>query len=307
MNEPLPENIARLQEAISVLEEKRAILGDAVVNSSLAALREQLVQAEAALRQREEVSAPRLVTCLAVQLSIRDRDSAQSYNQGYNAVEYTFNLLGEVVRQYNGTVHEVSESQMLAFFSGGHDDPSRSAYAALSIRQKLSEYSTELEQKGVGNLSFRLGVNIGLLALGNLTSAISGDATTVNIALGLAQAAPTNTILITQQLQTYLTDNFIVEAGAPVEVAQKRIPTYQLTGARQTVQVQRRETLPDMPFMGRDAAIRTVLRQIEQFSAGNVIIVSGEAGLGKSRLIEEFRQAAPMLQWLTMYSEQLPI
>src|SRR6266851_7160555 len=203
MNELLPENIARLQEAISVLEEKRALLGDAVVNSSLAALREQLVQAEAALRQREETSAPRLVTCLAVQLAIRDRD----VSQGYNAVEYTFNLLGEVVRQYNGTVHEVSDNSMLAFFSGGHDDPSRAAYAALSIRQKLSEYSTELEQKGGGNVSFRVGLNIGMLALGNLTSAISGDATTVNVALALAQAALANTILISQQIHTYLTDN----------------------------------------------------------------------------------------------------
>src|SRR5258708_10606229 len=293
MTELLPENIARLQEAMSVLEEKRAILGDAVVNSSLAALREQVVQAEAALRQREEISAPRLVTCLAVHLAIRDRD----VSQGYTAVEYTFNLLGEVIRQYNGTVQEVSDSSMLRFFSGGHDDPSRAAYAALSIRQKLTEFSTELEQKGGGNVSFRVGLNIGMLALGNLTSAISGDATTVNVALALAQAALANTILISQQIHTYLTDNFIVEPGAAVEVAQKRIPTFQLGGARQTVQVQRRETLPDMPFLGRDAAIPTVLRQIEQFSAGNVIIVSGEAGLGKSRLISEICHAAPMLQW----------
>src|SRR5258708_8120643 len=103
MTELLPENIARLQEAISVLEEKRAILGDAVVNSSLAALREQLVQAEAALRQREEISAPRLVTCLAVHLAIRDRDGSQ----GSNAVEYTSNLPADAILQSTRTPHQV--------------------------------------------------------------------------------------------------------------------------------------------------------------------------------------------------------
>src|SRR5579859_4397582 len=161
MNEPLPDNIARLQEAIAVLEEKRGILGDAVVNASQAALREQLIAAEAARRQREEISAPRLVTCLAIHIAVRDHEPGQ----GYNSVEYSFSLLGEIVRQHNGAVHEVADGGMLAFFSGGADDPSRAAYAALMIRQKLNEYSAELEQKGRGSVNFRVGLNIGMLAV----------------------------------------------------------------------------------------------------------------------------------------------
>src|SRR5262249_32674389 len=143
--------------------------------------------------------------------------------------------------------------------------------------------------------------------LGNLSSAVNGDAATVNVALALAQAALTNTILISQQIYTYLTDNFIVEIAAPVEVAQKRIPTFQLGAARQTGQVQLPDTLPELPSLGGDVAIRTLWRQIEQFSAGSVIVVSGEPGLGKSRLVNETRQAAPMLQWLTVYCESMPI
>src|SRR4051812_36109279 len=183
----LPSNqVSLLQQAIAALESQRATLGDAVVDASLVVLRAQLLQAEAALQPREEYGAPRLIACLSVSLLTRDNNSYH----GRRILDFSFNVIVEVIRQYNGIVHGVGDSGIVALFSGGADDPTRAAYAALAIRQKLQEYSGELEDVGEGAISYRAGLNMGMLAMSTDSGPIIGDTTTLDLAEYLAQTAP---------------------------------------------------------------------------------------------------------------------
>src|SRR5258708_15944152 len=247
MTELPSDQVALLQQAIAALQGQRSILGDAVVDASLTALREQLIKAEKAVQQHEQTSDPRLVSCLVVKLVTQDRDP----EHGLRVMEYSFNLLAEIVRQYGGSVQDVAGNVLISLFSGVADDPTRAAHAALQMRQKVHDYGAELEQTGQGSISFRAGLNIGMLTVSMSTNAIQGETATLNIAYALAQAAPSNTILVSQQIQTYLSDGFNMQSAMPIDVAQKRVFTYQLVDARQMVQAQHRDSLPEPPFLGR--------------------------------------------------------
>ncbi len=292
--------VTLLQNAIAALEAQRAVLGDAVVDASLLALRAQLAQAEAANASHGftgtsqsgtpgENAAPRLVSCLIVSLVTQDRTT----QQGLKVLDHSFNVLAEIVRQFDGAVQDIAGNTLIAMFSGGADDPARAAYSALEMRQKIHEYSVELEQKGVGSISFRAGLHIGMTVLETTTS--------------LARAAPPGAILVSQQIQPYLAHDFALQGAAVLELEQKRIPTYQLVEALQVTQVQHRNVLPQSPLIGRNREIQTILQQLEEFNPSSVFVISGEAGLGKTRLVAEVRRAAPILQWIVVSCEGLPI
>src|SRR5258708_36299542 len=121
MTELPSDQVALLQQAIAALQGQRSILGDAVVDASLTALREQLTQAEKALQQHEQTSDPRLVSCLVVKLVTQDRDP----EHGLRVMEYSFNLLAEIVRQYGGTVQQICGDALTSLFYRVGDDPTR--------------------------------------------------------------------------------------------------------------------------------------------------------------------------------------
>jgi class 3 adenylate cyclase/tetratricopeptide (TPR) repeat protein len=301
MNELSSNQAEVLKQAIAALESQRSTLGDAVVEASLVALRAQLAQVEAALQRREEGRSPRLMTCLVANLITRDKDPSR----GLKVLDHGFSLVAETVRLYGGTVQGVRGNYLVALFSGGADDPARAAHAALEMHQQILDFSTEREKSGHGGITFRAGLNIGTLEPG--TAQPKGETGTVDIAGVLSQYAPPNTILVSQQIRTYLNDGFTFQTGAIVELGQKRIQTYRLVDARKASQIQRRGVSLEIPFLGRHNEMRTILRQIEQFSEGGVIVLTGESGLGKTRLVEEVRAAAPVIQWLDVRCNIAPV
>ncbi len=304
MNELQANQALVLQQAIAALEAQRATLGDAVVEASLVALRAQLAQIESASQQRSEAIAPRLMTCLVVNLVTRDKDPSR----GLKILDHGFNLVAETARVYSGTVQGVRGNYLVALFSGGADDPVRAAHAALEMRQKLLEFSIEREKAGHGSITFRAGLNIGTVAPG--ISVPKGETGTIDVAGVLSQYAPPNAILISQQVHAYLTDGFNFQTSASVEIGRKRIPTYRLIDARAAPQLQQRRGVSlQAPFLGRSNEMRTILKQIEQFGEGQggVIVVAGESGLGKTRLVTEVRRAAPMIQWLDAHCQVAPV
>src|SRR5579859_7856119 len=137
-----------LHQAIAALEAQRAVLGDAVVDASLLALRTQLTQIAHAETTHATTgedhwagsgqgAAPRLATCLIASLVTQDRTT----QQGLKVLDHSFNVLAEIVRQFDGAVQDIAGNTLIALFSGGSDDPARAAYSALEMRQKIHEYS----------------------------------------------------------------------------------------------------------------------------------------------------------------------
>src|SRR5262249_19775882 len=141
------------------------------------------------------------------------------------------------------------------------------------------------------SLENRTGVNTGEVVAGDPTAGqrltVGG---TVNVAARLEQAAADGEGLICE-----LTLRSVEDAGTipPVEPLQvkgksKRVRAYQLIGVSRGDAIRRRV---DLPFVGRDEEVRRLLDTFARVlgsSRCEVVTILGQAGLGKSRLIEEF-------------------
>lgn len=173
------------------------------------------------------------------------------------------------------------------------DDARRALAAALGMRRALARLNEELNATLGIELTTRIGVNTGQVVAGSDTTArqalVSGE--TVNIAARLEQNAGPGEILIGPE--TLL-------AAGPTVRAEPTGPL-RLKGKRDSVEAHRLLALGaddpellrrfDVPFVGRDAERRALDAALEDAVGGGgagLLRVTGEAGIGKTRLVREW-------------------
>lgn len=173
------------------------------------------------------------------------------------------------------------------------DDARRALAAALGMRRALARLNEELDATLGIELTTRIGVNTGQVVAGSDTTArqalVSGE--TVNIAARLEQNAGPGEILIGPE--TLL-------AAGPTVRAEPTGPL-RLKGKRDSVEAHRLLALGaddpellrrfDVPFVGRDAERRALDAALERAARGGgagLLRVTGEAGIGKTRLVREW-------------------
>ncbi|MGW9186635.1 adenylate/guanylate cyclase domain-containing protein [Streptomyces rubiginosohelvolus] len=173
------------------------------------------------------------------------------------------------------------------------DDARRALAAALGMRRALARLNEELTATLGIELAIRIGVNTGQVVAGSDRTArqalVSGE--TVNIAARLEQNAGRGEILIGP--------GTLLAAG-PTVTAEPTGPL-RLKGKRDSVEAHRLLALGaddpellrrfDVPFVGRDAerrALDTALERTVREGAAGLLRVTGEAGIGKTRLVREW-------------------
>ncbi|MFK0186792.1 adenylate/guanylate cyclase domain-containing protein [Streptomyces rubiginosohelvolus] len=173
------------------------------------------------------------------------------------------------------------------------DDARRALAAALGMRRALARLNEELAATLGIELAIRIGVNTGQVVAGSDRTArqalVSGE--TVNIAARLEQNAGRGEILIGP--------GTLLAAG-PTVTAEPTGPL-RLKGKRDSVEAHRLLALGaddpellrrfDVPFVGRDAerrALDTALERAVREGAAGLLRVTGEAGIGKTRLVREW-------------------
>ncbi len=225
-----------------------------------------------------------------------------------------FELLIEPVYRYEGTVARLMGDAILAFFGApiAHEnDPERACRAALEIVGGASQYAARLEQeRGLCGFNVRVGINTGLVVVGEVGSDLRveytamGDA--INLAARIEAAAQPGTVLITEATHRLIAPLFETEVLGPLGVKGKAAPvhTWRLQGPR--VQPERVRGLESRgissPLVGREAELQVISNCIDRLldGQGGILSIIGEAGVGKSRLMAEIHQnaAAAPLQWL---------
>ena len=225
-----------------------------------------------------------------------------------------FELLIEPVYRYEGTVARLMGDAILAFFGApiAHEnDPERACRAALEIVEGARQYAARLErERMISGFNVRVGINTGLVVVGEVGSDLRveytamGDA--INLAARMESAARPGTVLITEATHRLIAPLFETEALGPLEVKGKAAPvhTYRLQGPR--VQPERVRGLESRgissPLVGRDTELQVISNCIDRLlnGQGSILSIIGEAGVGKSRLMAEIHQnaAAAPLQWL---------
>ena len=119
---------------------------------------------------------------------------------------------------------------------------------------------------------------------------------TVNLAARMEQVAQPGAVYLTENTYRAVRDYVECEPVGPVEVKGKSEPVATYRAVREMPTRSRLEVAAARgltPFVGREEELASLRRSFEQVKqgAGQVVFLSGEAGIGKSRLLLEFRRS----------------
>jgi class 3 adenylate cyclase/tetratricopeptide (TPR) repeat protein len=205
-----------------------------------------------------------------------------------------FSAMRRVLERHGGAVEKYIGDAIMAVFGLPklhEDDALRAVRATLEMRTALQDLNLRLQAAWGVTLENRTGVNTGEVVAGDLTAGqrlATGD--TVNVAARLEQAAPAGEVLIGETTFRSVKEAVVVQPVEPLQLKGKstKVPAYRLISVSSAEVMTRRA---DLPVVGRDDELRHLLDAFVRTLEGShceVVTVLGHAGLGKSRLIEEF-------------------
>jgi class 3 adenylate cyclase/tetratricopeptide (TPR) repeat protein len=209
-----------------------------------------------------------------------------------------FDEMRGALEKHGGTVEKYIGDAIMAVFGlprVHEDDAHRAVRAAAEMRERLAELNEELDERWGVTVGNRTGVNTGEVVAGDPTTGqrlVTGD--TVNTAARLEQAAPTSEVLLGESTYRLVRHAVEVEEVEPLELKGKaeRVPAYRLVSVREAESVERRY---DRPLVGREverAAFSAELDAVVRDNSCRTMTLIAQAGVGKSRLIEEFVSTA---------------
>jgi class 3 adenylate cyclase/tetratricopeptide (TPR) repeat protein len=222
-----------------------------------------------------------------------------------------FKILMDEIHKYEGTINQFTGDGVMALFGAPitHEDHAvRALHAALGIQASLRKYGEKIERKWELPFQMRFGLNTGLVVVGRIGDNLrmdytaSGDST--NLAARLQQMAPAESVFVGEATYRLAEKTFEWQAKGRLDVKGKTQPmlVFELTGrqpvrSRFEIMAQRGLT----PFVGRRIELSVIKRQFEKTKQeqGQAVEIVGEAGVGKSRILHEFRQSlAPEVAYL---------
>ncbi len=222
-----------------------------------------------------------------------------------------FEYMIRPIYKYEGLVPRLMGDAILAFFGAPithEDDPQRAVLAGLEIQEGIKTYAEEIRLKHGLEFGLRVGINTGLVVVGEIGSDLRMEYTAIGDAINLAarmeQTAAVGTIQISDDTYKLVSPFFELESLGEVEVKGKsaRIKTYRVLGVKSTPGHLRGLKGLTSPLVGRDAQLTLLNRKLRRLKkgAGSFVAVIGEAGLGKSTLIAELKNSnmSSGFQWL---------
>ena len=315
------EEISNLEQAIAALEAQRGILGDNVVDTALAPMREKL----AALQARQPLEQRRLVTVLFADLV---GFTAQSERMDAEDMREILNLYlarwAECIEEHGGAVEKFIGDAVMAIYglsTAQEDDPKQAIFTALRMLDELEKLNQGFEQRYRIHLAMRVGIHTGPVVVSTLGERKGQDfvavGDTVNLASRLQSAAPENGILISHDTYQHIRGAFDALAHPPIQVKGKSRPVrvYQVSSEKQRDLRSSGRGIEGVatPMIGRQeelAQLQKFYMKASQEAKTQVVTITGEPGLGKSRLLLEFKgwlaaQRPQATQFKAIASEQV--
>jgi class 3 adenylate cyclase/tetratricopeptide (TPR) repeat protein len=224
--------------------------------------------------------------------------------QMYSIMDEVYEILIHKVHDFEGTVNELTGDGIMALFGAPialEDAPQRAVRSALAIHREINKFSDQLkDQKEMPSIKMRIGIHTGPVIVGTLGNDLRvefkavGD--TVNLASRMERLADPGTTYVTEDTFKLTEGFFRFEALGQKKVKGKEEPVkvYQVIApsTRRTkfdVSAERGLT----PFVGRERGLELLLDGFERVKEGRgqAFSIMGEAGVGKSRILYEFRKA----------------
>jgi class 3 adenylate cyclase len=211
------------------------------------------------------------------------------------------------IQQYAGYIARYVGDGVLIYFGypeAHEDDAERAVRAALEVVQTVAQLNNDLSSFPDVELQVRIGVATGVVVVGDERSvvieemggiarswsAVSATGESANLAARLQALAGPNGIVVSVLTRTLAGEAFDYRDLGPQQLKgfSQPITAYQVVGKRDISRFAARSVAPT-PFIGRDAEIAMLLASWQSAASGRgqVVIIAGEAGIGKSRIAAE--------------------
>jgi class 3 adenylate cyclase/tetratricopeptide (TPR) repeat protein len=203
----------------------------------------------------------------------------------------------EAITRYGGEVVRYVGDGIMAFFGYpvAHDnDAERAARAGLAIVEAIAHHDEQPEKP---KLAVRIGIDSGLVVVGTAAQAVDAYGDTANIAARVQALAEPGTVAVTAATHRLFSGLFVVEDRGPQTLKGIERPVQLYRVVRPSGMRSRFEAAAAAggltPFVGREDELRSLLTRWERTreGSGQVVVIIGEAGIGKSRLMRQFQQA----------------
>ena len=222
---------------------------------------------------------------------------------------WLFGRISEIIGKYEGVIEKFIGDAVVALFGAQtthEDDPVRAIRAAREIHSLVDAKSPEVENRIGRSLALHTGINTGLVVTGTVdlekgTHGIAGDA--INLASRLQELANPGEILVGYETCRQAEGFFNFEELKPAKLKGKTdsVQLFRVLSAKeQPIRMHRISGLR-AELIGRKVEMTTLQEAFGRLGQGRgtVFSITGDAGAGKSRLIEEFKTTLDLrkIQW----------
>jgi len=244
----------------------------------------------------------RQVTVVFVDLSGYTALSAKIDSEElYELVQKCTKMFANSVYKYDGIVDKFTGDGLMALFGApiAHENNAELAIrAALDMLEGLKDISIELNKRVGSEIKAHIGLHSGSVVVGGIGSNMMMNYTAigdvVNLANRIESAAEPDTILVSDVVYRQVRNLFEFESHAQLQLKgiDYMVQTFRVTGTRAKPGSVRGIEGLYSPMIGRDGELERLRQTVNAMVSENVgrfVAVSGEAGIGKSRLISEFK------------------
>jgi class 3 adenylate cyclase/predicted ATPase len=242
-------------------------------------------------------------TALSRQLDPEDlREVIQAYQR----------VCTEVINRFDGHIAQYLGDGLLVYFGypqAHEDDPQRAVYTGLGILDAMGDLNKRLEQDRDITLALRLGIHTGLVVVGSMGGGGRQEqlalGETPNLAARLQGLAASNMVVISEATHRLVQGYFAYQDLGAQEL--RGIPesmcVYHVlreSGATSRLDIAQHRGLT--PLVGREQEVGLLEERWQQAKSGHghVVLLSGDAGIGKSRLVQMLKEHIahePHMRW----------
>ena len=222
-----------------------------------------------------------------------DPEDLQSMLTSYQAACNT------AIERFDGYVARYMGDGMLVYFGypvAHEDDAERAVRAGLGIIEEVASLDLSYEV----DLAVRVGIATGLVVAGDIVGEGASEERTVlgetpNLAARLQGVAPPGDVIIAGTTRRLVEGRIEVEALEPVSLKgySESIQAFRATGILATSRFDASTSDNLTPFVARTSELNLLTDRWQQACSGDgqVVLLSGEAGIGKSRILHELRDS----------------
>lgn len=247
------------------------------------------------LVHRPSVGERRQVTVVSCTLSmVRDASGGAEFDELDPLLEAEQDVCAAIARRFGGHVGGALNETVLFFFgypAAGEDDARRAAIAALAMETEVRRRSATSAKGNAAHGEIRIGIHTGMIVTRDLGTPAGpmhnrlGGATPM-MASRLSTLAQPGEILVSGDTHRLLRSHFLFEGRAAIASGGAPVDVYRLLESS-TVQ-----GAPDIPLVGRQRELDALCEHWASAcsGAGQAALITGEPGIGKSRLARALRE-----------------